>query len=175
MLLRGYAMKINKILSILLIITLMFSVVGCKKDKDDDYVEIEDGDGNEDKTEGDVIYCYTSKNQTLHRENCPYAKRIAAHELLTWDKDIITLVDDGYKFCGLCCPDEKLQYTDDDEHASGVDPSEATYVLNIKQKKIHELDCVHVEAMSPSNTEYTDLERDVILESGYALCQTCKP
>ena len=167
-------MKKCKILSIILILSLVFSATGCKKD-DDDYVEIEGGEGHESKTDEKVVYCYTSKNQTLHRENCYYARAMQEHEKKEWDKDITVLMDDGYKFCGLCCPDEKMQYAEPEGEPSGVDPNEATYVLNIRQKKFHNLGCRFVEGMSPSNTEYTDLERDVIIESGYAPCQTCNP
>ena len=170
-------MKIYKIISVLLVASLVFSATGCKKD-DDDYVEIGDGEsssqdveGTEEKTDSTTTYVYTGK--TLHRENCYYARAMQEHKKKEWNKDITTLVDDGYKFCGLCCPDEKLQYTEEDEETSGVDPNEATYVLNIKQKKFHKLNCKYVQDMSPSNTEYTDLERDVIIESGYAPCQTC--
>ena len=167
-------MKINKILSIFLIIALALSVAGCKDD-DDDYVVFGDGEGDESKTDENVVYCYTSKNQTLHRENCYYARAMQEHNKQEWDKDVSVLLDDGYKFCGLCCPDEKMQYAESEGEPSGVDPNEATYVLNINQKKFHKLNCRYVQEMSPGNKEYTDLERDVIIESGYAPCQTCNP
>ena len=167
-------MKINKILSIFLIIALALSVAGCKDD-DDDYVVIEDGGGDDEEKTEEQSTTYVYKSKTLHRENCYYARAIQEHEKKVWDKDVSVLLDDGYKFCGLCCPDEKMQYAEPEGEPSGVDPSEATYVLNIGQKKFHNLGCRFVEGMSPSNTEYTDLERDVIIESGYAPCQECEP
>ena len=167
-------MKTCKFLSMILIVSLAFSATGCKKD-DDDYVEIDGGEENEDKDKTEQFVTYVYKTKTLHRENCYYARAIQEHEKKVWDKDITVLMDDGYKFCGLCCPDEKLQYTEEDEESSGVDPKEATYVLNIKQKKFHTIDCIHTEGMSSGNKEYTDLERGVIIESGYAPCQTCNP
>ena len=186
--LRGIKMKSIKIVALILIFTLLFSFVGCKKDDGKDYVQGGGGSGDEnpgksdegnDEGNGETDFSkitYVYKDKTLHRENCYHARAMDELYKKEYRGDLALLVEKGFSFCSLCCTDEKALYADENDNVpGGVDPEYATYVLNIERNKFHTLDCQFVETMNPQNMEYTNLDRDSIVNEGYQPCQTCNP
>lgn len=171
-------MKYSRLIALLLVIAIAFSLVGCKNDEDD-YVHKDGEGGEEEGGEGDlgngVTYVYTSTK--LHRSNCYYAAGMDELFKKSYSGDLSELVDKGFSFCGLCCYEEREIYGTATDNENGINPEDATYVLNTNPRnlKFHFPDCYHVESMSPSNTEYTDLQRETIIEHGYIPCKHCKP
>ena len=173
-------MKSLKTIALMLIFALAFTLVGCKNDNGDDYVQ--GGGGASNKNPGgsgetdfsQITYVY--KDKTLHRDNCYHARAMDELYKKEYRGDLAELVDKGFDFCSLCCPDEKALYADEDDSTpGGVDPEYATYVLNTDRKKYHELDCQFVDSMNPQNMEYTNLDKDSIESEGYQACQVCNP
>ncbi len=61
------------------------------------------------------------------------------------------------------------------ESAGTVIPAGTTYVLNTNTMKFHKLNCESVSDMSPRNTEFTEMSRAEVIDSGYSPCGSCKP
>lgn len=172
-------MKYSRFIAFLLVIAIAFSLVGCKND-DDDYVhkngeDEASGDSGKGETENNITYVYTSTK--LHRENCYYAAGMDELFKKSYSGDLSVLVEKEFTFCGLCCYEEREIYGTVADDENGIKPEDATYVLNTNPRnlKFHFPDCRHIESMSPSNTEYTDLQREVLIEHGYSACKTCNP
>ncbi len=178
-------MVYRKIIALLLLLTLMLSLASCKND-DPDYVHKGDGEQNENESndsgnEGETktVFVYSTSAKTLHKENCYHA--IAIDELFkkTYDGDPVELMEKGFSFCGLCCPEESALYNPKDEEEdifdNGITAEEASYVLNVGTLKFHELNCRFAEEIEPSHKLYTTLSKYDLVINGYSPCKTCNP
>lgn len=79
-------------------------------------------------------------------------------------------------FCYNVQPDVEIDYSTGESHASlnsDVSEEEATYILNIKSKKIHLPTCSSVNTIADHNKEeYTGYLSD-LLNDGYTACGVC--
>ncbi len=178
----------RKIVALLLLITMTFSVVACKKDDENDYVhkggsgETDENSGTEsdggDEQTGSTVYVYSTSSKTLHRESCYHSHGIDELYKKTYEGDDFSeLIEKGFSFCILCCPEESEMYNESDDEIidSGVNPEDATYVINIGTGKFHELDCRYAESMNLQHKVYTVLSKFELIEDGYSPCKTCEP
>ena len=165
-------MTTSRILSVLLILSLLFTCMSCANN-DDDYVDkVPESTEYEEGT-----FVYSASSKTLHRPTCPHAMSISEFNKLSTQKDPLELIEHKFKFCGACCPVESELYNPKDEELgdSGVDPALATYVLNTNSRRIHKPECQYAIDMKPENRYYTDLPLAEIMMQGYAACQICQP
>ena len=176
-------MRISRIISILLILALMISCASCKAD--DDFVE-KDGDGasqngeaNQGGSDNDTyVYHGGGTAHTIHRPTCSYALAIPEALRVSYSGDPLDLIDNGFTFCGICCPEESALYNPTPElgEGNGITKEEATYALNTGTKRIHDVDCQYAEDMTNNpNLEYTTLSMSELIQKGYAICQVCHP
>lgn len=177
-------MKMHKLLSSILILALALSMASCKNknssnasDDDNDYLE---GGSNpyDDTSDGGITYVYSISSRTLHRETCYHSYAIDELYKKSYSGDITPLIERGFSFCALCCPEESELYNKKDESGpidNGITRDEASYVLNVNSKKIHELDCKYATSMNPQNMQYTTLSVDELRQEGYLPCGTCEP
>ena len=154
-------MKMHKLLSAVLILALALSTMSCgNKNKNpnnnnDNHLE---GGSNpyDDTSNGNTTYVYSISSKTLHRENCYHSYAIDELYKKSYSGDITPLLERNFSFCALCCPEESAIYNKKDENLpidNGITRDEASYVLNINSKKIHELDCQYATSMNAQNMQ----------------------
>lgn len=170
----------HRIIALLLLFTIVFSLISCKKGETPDFVGKDDdqsttGDGTE---ETKVVFVYSTSAKTLHRETCYHAAIIDELFKKTYDGDPLALMDKGFSFCGLCCPEESALYnTKDDEDNkifdNGITADNASYVINVNSGKFHELDCRYAEEIQ--HKLYTTSSAEELMMNGIMPCQSCNP
>ncbi len=154
-------MKITKIVALITSIMMCISFVGCKKQDEEPKPRVINSP-----------YAYSSNSKTLHHSGCYHVKRISDKNLVEYYGDPMDMVANGYKLCGVCFPNSNVDNnTNDNDDDNGIPEEDATYVINIGTKKFHEKDCDY--AIKSSNTEYTDLSYEELVDENYEPCQVC--
>ena len=168
-------MKKYKLLAILLIFALMFSLVSCKnEDSHDNHDSLNDQheDTEQQGGEGYVTFYYSVTSDSYHVEGCYHIYPIKEKFLKT-STDAAALAADGYSPCRDCIAVKENVDTEDDNKIS---KDEATYVIGTTTGKLHELDCHNVDSIQEKNKEYTNLTIDELMElDKYAPCKDCLP
>lgn len=173
----------HRIVALLLLLSISLSLFSCGKDEKEDFVH---KDGTEDVTDDtpnpepettNPIFVYSTSSKTLHRESCYHAVAIDELYKKTYDGDATLLIEKGFSFCALCCPEESELYNEKDDETidNGISPEDASYVINIGSGKFHEPECRYATEMNPDNRLYTDLSKDELIMNGYSPCKTCNP
>ena len=178
----------RKIAAAFLVIILLISTVSC------DNVHNNHGSGqnintppdtteennNEVEDEQPITYVYSVMSKSIHYADCHSVKIMNEDYKREFQGDISELLNKGYTLCQFCFPPRKDE-TEKEEEEVEEDPNkiakeDATYVINKKNLKLHELDCQHVKSMNDSNVLYTDLTlEELIALDLYAPCGTCMP
>ena len=175
-------MVTHRITALLLLLTLVFSLFACKDDTPD-YVEKDNQDtSNNTDSEGETntVFVYSTNAKTLHKENCYHVSSLDELFTKTYDGDPVELMDKGFSFCGLCCPEESKLYNQKDEDDNeifdnGVSRDDASYVINVSTGKFHELDCRYAEESESGNRIYTTSSYDELVMNGLSPCKSCNP
>lgn len=180
-------MKIKRIISVLALIMLVFSLCSC------DQLHFHSGgdqnqggatpptssnNGNvEPEEETDIIYVYSVVSKVIHIQGCYHIDRINEEYIAQHIGDISAMLENGYTVCKDCMlPDEEKE----DQDVVVPDPDsvakeDATYLLNKSSMVVHLLDCHNIKSMSDKNKKYTDKSLEELIDDEYRPCGSCMP
>ena len=155
-------MKLIKFIALFTSIILCLSLVGCANQNEDDA-------GTKERIIN-APYAYSSNSKTLHHNGCYHVKRISDANLGEYYGDPADMVANGFKLCSACFPNSNVN-NNTNNNDNGISEEDATYVINTGTRRFHEKDCDH--ALNSSNTEYTDLSYEELVDENYEPCQVC--
>ena len=158
---------IRRIISLIMALILIFSLASCGEihysngDNADNNqstpAENENENSAEDNEDNKVVYIYSVTSKVIHLDGCYHIDRMNEDYKKTFEGDVAELLEKEYTLCKYCFPPEKEeedveQEPEDDENK--IAKEDATFVINSKSLKFHQLDCQHVSGMNESNTKY---------------------
>lgn len=175
------AMKITRLISILVIFVLLLSFVSCDQIN---FHNIHGGGNNQSQSgeneesqggEGEIVYVYSVLSKVIHMPGCYHIDRIK-EDYLKETTDIAPLFEKDYTICKDCFGlNDKEPEEEEEDDTNKVSKEDATFIINASTKKMHELDCYHTEGMVEENLEYSDLTLEELLALEYIPCKTCMP
>lgn len=179
-------MNRNKILAIVLALTLILSITSCdKKNKNNNsddphgqYGQHTENPENDSQQggEGKVTYVYSVVAKTLHLPGCYHLDRMNEEYKFEYTGSITALLENGYTICKDCLVPDKKEEEPEEDDTNKIAKEDATFVINSSSKALHCLDCHIIDSMEEKNIEYTDLTlEELIALDKYKPCGFCLP
>jgi hypothetical protein len=169
---------LKRLVSIITLLAMLLSLGSCNlvnKDKHEiKEPEQNPEDGGETEEAAPTLYIYSVLAKSIHLEGCYHINEIKEDYKKETTGDITELLDKGYTLCKDCFP-PAVEPTPEEPEEPGISKEDATFLINKSTKKVHKLDCYHIEEMSEANIKYTDLTLEVLLEDEHIPCATCMP
>ena len=167
---------IKRLIAIFILVATMFSIFGCDAIKQvggHKEPEVPDNSEAEVPETQDTKYVYSVLSKSIHLEGCYHINEIKEDYKKEVVGDISHLLEKEYTLCKNCFPPQIE--VEPEEQEPQISKEDATFLINKNSKKIHKIDCYHIEEMSQANIKYTDLTLEELLEEEHIPCATCMP
>ena len=176
----GGLTMLKRLISLILIITSLLSVTSCNLFKKDHHTPVDpsqnqgDSGSNDNEQTSPTVYVYSVLSKSIHLAGCYHINEIKEDYKKETTEDITPLLEKGYTLCKDCFP-PAVEPEPEEPEEPGIPKEDATFLINKNSKKIHKLDCYHIEEMSEANIKYTDLSLEELLADEHIPCATCMP
>jgi hypothetical protein len=171
---------LKRLISLVLIITSLLSITSCDLFKKDHHTPIDPSQNQGDQGGGDTeqpaptVYVYSVLSKSIHLEGCYHINEIKDDYKKETTDDVTPLLENGYTLCKDCFP-PAVEPEPEEPKEPEISKEDATFLINKNSKKLHKLDCYHIEEMSEANIKYTNLTLESLLADDHIPCASCMP